>query len=302
MLIQKESVEAIRLLRKEQLKSRLNALPTHSDSFRKVYLVGSALLIGVLSTTWLAYWKYSNKEFSEPIALEESNASQVKEEFMMQLPILTEPYQNVVSKEDSQKDTDRETSLKTTQSLKLRVIPKKSTHQFENNQKNSKAFGLSNIKKVKVQSLNAQNVLPLVNASQMPEMKKLRELLDKENVVKIDNIKFAKKAKISKAYLNALNDMDKGIYEGKNQLSLEAIAAQKVLMYQYYNNELFLFNNTAIGKELSYVEDGVKRCYLYYQNNYYELQDNQIEPTTPKSVDDEVLIQKLDAFRTKIYH
>lgn len=94
---------------------------------------------------------------------------------------------------------------------------------------------------------------------------------------------------------------DKGIFDGKNEASLESISAKNKLSYQYYNNELFLYNNTSKGQEIRLKEGEIQKIYLYYEKNYYELNENQIEKVELRPITNSELINKLEKARKEIY-
>ncbi|WP_027000181.1 hypothetical protein [Eisenibacter elegans] len=65
------------------------------------------------------------------------------------------------------------------------------------------------------------------------------------------------------------------------------------LSYQYYNNRLFLYNNTSRGIMYSLDINGENRKFLYYEGDFYELNSHQVEKTEALQVSDSLILKQL---------
>ncbi|EAY30725.1 hypothetical protein [Microscilla marina] len=75
--------------------------------------------------------------------------------------------------------------------------------------------------------------------------------------------------------------------------SSAAVPQNKELLYQYYNDGLFLTNSESKGYQIPLESHGITKHYLYYQGKVYELKPNQVEPVPPKQVTDQKIIDQV---------
>jgi hypothetical protein len=89
-------------------------------------------------------------------------------------------------------------------------------------------------------------------------------------------------------------DSDLGIFDGKHNKTLENDQQGHRLLYQYYGGKLFIFSKNVRGRELHLDEKGGnKRHFLYYDKQFYEFFDNQVEKSELKPVNQPELIDRL---------
>jgi hypothetical protein len=75
--------------------------------------------------------------------------------------------------------------------------------------------------------------------------------------------------------------------------SSAAVPQNKELLYQYYNDGLFLTNSESKSYQIPLESHGITKHYLYYQGKVYELKPNQVEPVAPKQVTDQNIIKQV---------
>jgi len=69
--------------------------------------------------------------------------------------------------------------------------------------------------------------------------------------------------------------------------------------YKYYSNKLFLYgfdNSTAAVNILEFNKGGKKQLFIYTNNKYYQIKDNQLEITPLKVIEDQSTINQLNSF------
>ncbi len=94
-------------------------------------------------------------------------------------------------------------------------------------------------------------------------------------------------------YQMSKKDNDLGIFDGKLDKTLENDTQGHKLLYQYYSGKLFVYSKNVRGTELHLDEKGNKRHFLYYDKQFYEFFDNQMEKSELKPVSQPELIDKL---------
>lgn len=99
-------------------------------------------------------------------------------------------------------------------------------------------------------------------------------------------------------------DTDNGAFDRNSEIehSLERVMASKMLRYQYYNGQLWLYNNTNSGKQLHTLIDGKERHFLYYENVYYEFFESQMTETLMKPIRDKKILSLVKEMITQATH
>ncbi len=275
--LQQEILRAIQSQRKHELKARLGQLSVPSSpkaSLGRALILGTMLLLGSS-----AYWVYTQWYLQEPNPQTVPSLVQTSpsHELMPEPPpnsetaILAEPLMEeaVTEKEVVEKVAVQET---------LQAL----SHEYPKSAKSIKSKKL------------AVNPKPVIIE---------RNINDPEKAdAKAGTIRTAFKTEL------VLDDPEeqelvKGIFDGSNKPNLEDIAQknQNRLRYQYYNNELFLYNSNSAGRTFRIKQNEEERVYLYYNENYYLLHEPQIQSKDLKPIQDISLIRQLDQIRIQIY-
>lgn len=285
--IQKEIIDAIRAQRRIQLKQRLSGIPVNTsstDNFYRAVLLGTALVAGLFSIFWFTKGLDSQiaqeqlrQEEKASVQSPQTKSSQPSSTILTDVAELNQSEANS-AQEISENNTDQVAQYQTESAPRtIRVNARRLTSPVNS-------------------TLKPVESLPLVPV-------KVELSVDKEESVQkqVENFQA-----ISKLALNAPNNQPikeevKGIFDGPNEARLEDLAARNRLSYQYYNNQLFLYNNRSWGRELRMEIDGQEELFLYYESEYYHLNKNQVERTEPCPIKDQAMIKKLDALRIQLY-
>jgi hypothetical protein len=267
--LQSEIVEAICEHRKTELKHRLNNVqvePTPILYLPKTTFVGTivaaSLLTGVL--VFFDSQEKSNQKKNNPIV---ANVPKVQE-------YKTESRSNTIEKAQTQTPTP------TTQSNPVTV----NTLISDNNTVAKPTQEVS--VPTRQATLRKENILPtLVKTNLKEEGKTTLKVINIQNITKEENVVLDIER----------TDSDNGVYDrmSEDEISLEHLAARQRLKYQFYNNQLFLYNANSVGKKLQLEVNGKKRHFLYYEGDYYEFYENQMTETEMKIVQDSRLISFL---------
>lgn len=274
---QEEIIEAIRLNRKLELKARLNAIQVNQSPLSqlpRITWIGTAtlavgLLLGVV-ILGTDLFEISSPDIQNPPKAK-TNLTQ------KQAPSASEL---------SQKDN---TTVITSPELSSDHPTNTATNSLDQalDQENSDT-SISSVPVAK------QELITQDTYTYDLKINKPRRFMSK-----VDNILGAQKE------IYAIDPEDeedvKGIFDGTNEANLEEIAHRNQLSYQYYNEELFLYNYQGSYKIIRIYIKEEERHFLYYQNQYYELNTNQVEKKELRAISNSDLIELLNLARAKFY-
>ncbi|MDX2302486.1 MAG: hypothetical protein NW226_06775 [Microscillaceae bacterium] len=274
---QEEIIEAIRLNRKLELKARLNAIQVNQSplsQLSRITWIGTAtlamgLLLGVVILR-ADLFEISSSDIQNPpkakINLKQKQAPSVSEL--------------------SQKDN---TTASTSPELSSDHPTNTATNSLD------QALDQENLDT----SISSVPVAKQELISQDTYTYDLKINKPRRFMSKVDNILGAQKE------IYAIDPEDeegvKGIFDGTNEANLEEIAHRNQLSYQYYNEELFLYNYQGSYKIIRIYIKEEERHFLYYQNQYYELNTNQVEKKELRAISNSDLIELLNLARAKFY-
>ena len=262
---QKETVDAIRHHRKMELKQRLNNIQIDSPfmyQLPKVAIIGTFAIVSMVA----GFFVFNNQ-------------TPVKNQQAVEV-ILDDKSSDKMKQLESEEVLDNQNQEVTTNSENEEVIAETNT-----------------------KITTPAPVYPLVPSQQKTEPKE-ESTIDKVNkeTSKTANILSSSKEESKNAFKVQETDPEKGVFDGKDKISLESIASNKKLKYQYSNGKLFLFNNTTKGREVNMEINGKNQLFLYYENDYYELNDEQFEIAEAKKVNDKILIEKLNKRKKELFN
>lgn len=278
--LQQDIVEAIRQSREKELKHRLNALPVSSSptlptmtSFSKVALVGTLFLSVALMSILLSFEpekQHSQRMQNQQIDAPRNNQEQlirktdeqaIEERAIKEFPVISDmPVVALKVEKEAPKQTTQKAAVRST----------------ENQVKSNKAI-------LATEQTLGKNTHVLANLS------------DKLQKQKINTLHYTRKEPASSAQFEYYDvNQDKRVYDGQNEESLESIATKNKLSYQYYDDMLFMYNNVSRGEKISIKdENSALRYFLYYEGEFYELNENQIERTELSPIRNQKLIRQL---------
>ncbi len=284
---QKEIIEAIRHRRKSELKARLDNIQvgtSHSLYFSKSVLISSAIALISLCAfiTWLLISPQNQSKTNSGENLADSPkrlATRTPQKIQPEHKLTIEP-----ELPSSAIPQEIQVSTPVEPFQENRSRPQAS--QTFREQKPSREFRPRPIRTDA--NSYSQAHLPLVNEAASP-------------AVKAKHIASSLKEEVAYAYLPNEEEGVKGIFDGTNEVKLEDIAARNQLSYQYINGEVFLYNHKTKWLKINIKVDGEEKTFIYYEQEYYELNRNQIEVKELLPISDTTLVQKLDQQRIEVY-
>lgn len=295
--LQKDIYDALCETRKNELKTRLNKV--NIEPYTPFYTLPKTALFGTLAvatilTGFLVYFDINkNKNFipksqdknivvlppsitpSPTITDNNPISHKEDEEFVPISPIVIDKSDNkeeldIVELQQQLDEKIRLENVKTFEpevvDLRLRNLPKKEE--------------------------NVKNISPTLIVI-APETHNL-DKAPQAKIKNLRNIKNNKKENSTLAYQERSSDNDLGIFDGKNEATLETIAEKNKLSYQYYNGKLFLINPSVRGKEIHISYRGKVRHFLLYEQEYFEFFDDRYEKTDLLPVKEAYLIDVLN--------
>lgn len=266
--IQRETVEQLQILRKAQIKARLNNINVHEGSRHQLtrwIWIGSAaavLLFGIFSWNLI-------KPLDTPSEnkIEKSNQifSLEKQDKRVQK---TEDEQNLPPKEESK---DKTVELAENESLST-------------------------------QQIAPQYVAAKVNSTQIASQK---EVLGAKHTKEVANLELASENSLVFHYPNAeerdaytfeINPEEelKGVFDGSEPPSLEEQDKQNQLRYQHYDEQIFTNTDFKFGPIMMMVGNQQK-TFVYHEGYFYELLTEQYEQKPAAKVHNHTLIDRLKA-------
>lgn len=286
---QKEIIEAIRERRKNELKKRLDNITVESFSFyelsRTLWISLTLLSVSVLLIfTAIKVFDRVPTSQSKTALSQESTSKTQAPELSQVSPVPPE------EKMENQEEKELESvspAYSSPQSQMTMAIPAKSVESPK------ERIPAAQPARDKVYNAPLATRQPLDLNQEVDD----RTLIDS----KVSNIYSAQKDNSSATSAAGSEDDVKGIFDGTNEANLEEIAERNKLNYQYYNNKLFLYPRGAHGKSIKLYNKGLERTFLYYESNYYELKESQVDTQQATPIRDETLIQELDKIRLEKY-
>lgn len=143
--------------------------------------------------------------------------------------------------------------------------------------------------------------LPYLNTITPNKEKKTKpEVID--NIASISQVKTARsnyqnvlQKRVRQNRVEKQNTNPREIASKKEETSgsSAAVPQNKELLYQFYNDQVFLKNNETRGYQIPLESNGITKYYLYYQEKVYELKPNQVEPVPLKQVTDQEIIKRV---------
>lgn len=302
---QQEIVDAIRFKRKLELKSRLDKVPIDSIQIFHLprlalagTLVAASLIMGVL-----VFFEYKEEQVIKNITSKISNHFPKNESIVIRPEKSTEstelsevsPSNQLNSNEESINDEQKEVWKK------QGVKDKNKSSNTKNNQlvleeSISKIATLPTSKDKPTQKANDLGITEQISKLNLSKIdkedksrKKIGFVLDKESYIDIPSLS------------RKDTDNDVGIFDGKNESTLENSARINKLSYQHYNGVLFVYNDNASRKEQFTLNDnGVVRHFLYYEETFYEFFTDVTTTTEMLLVTDTELVELLSTKRKEI--
>ena len=287
---QGQIIEAIQMSRKTELKARLNAIQIQQSPFQQlprfVWFVGTSILVGALLIAVFFPYEQTNK----------------------QLTIQSSPLNNkskpLVIKDKAPKTTEGKSRVDESAIQEKETQPKPSVNypkQRENSMYTAQPTSTTELDDAQNSSeLSTLNQKTNHNlATHLPYRYDSKANKSKRFMSKIDNILESQKD----TYAFEADDEEdvKGIFDGTNEANLEEIAQRNILSYQYYNDQLFLYNYQGSYKVIRTFIDKQERHFLHYEGRFYELKTPQIEKRELRSVNDSTLINNLQQLVSKLY-
>jgi hypothetical protein len=269
--LQKDIVEALKSNRKAQLKDRLNNIEVNintSTAYTGLKVAASILLAGLISFGAYNYISF-NKNQSENTIGANNNIALTNSEKI----------------NSSNTRSNEVIIIESTKANKTSIIgneTKKTTTS-----KNQTGSGITSKEAGPVTPviIESNNLTPF-NAPQV------NDRYDEGDGIKTDN-----KINMPKS------DVGNAFGEGSlDNLKVQTIKEKSHnLFYQYYNNKLFLYGDFDSKPyeilELNTIKD--KQLYLYFESNYYNLKQNQMDITSLTVIKDKETFSSLEKVRNK---
>lgn len=292
--LQKNIYEAICEVRKNELKDRLNKL--NIEPTAPFYALPKAALIGTLAvasvlTGLLVYFDYQKDKGI-------LNKTSITKD-VITLPPHIAPSQTTTDNTPPPVENNQNT-VKNAPFVNLENNLLKDKHNISFAKENNK--NIQNINLHKKLEPSDTEILDLRGKNLQQKIKLVKETspiivftapethhLDKPVSSKLKNLRALKGNQKQNNHHNlAYNikdaDSDLGIFDGKNEPTLETMAEKNKLSYQYYNGKLFLFDPMVRGKEIHVTYKGKVRHFLYYEQEFFEFFDNSYQKTDLKRV------------------
>ncbi len=287
--------DAIFEARKKELKAHFNTLDVEPTgtlfNMPRTALVGSLLVASVM-TSMLTYFDvykeyhtfFKPKSYTEQVAQKNIPSQN------------TQNLENVNEQQNNAQNQNNETANDNVEiKIKLEVQNNNANLQNTNSKIDANAgIAMENTKKTSPNTTNVVENLEMEKSTlNRTQNQKLHTLLNVKprNEQKPEEDKFEVANNLT--YQTNKQDDDLGIFDGKRNTTLENDLKGNKLSYQYYGNKLFLYSNNVRGKELHLDEKTGKRHFLYYDKQFFEFFDNQIEKTELKPVTQPELIDRL---------
>ncbi|HXA01662.1 MAG TPA: hypothetical protein VNW99_06725 [Cytophagaceae bacterium] len=263
--LQKDIIESLKEHRKAQLKNRLNNIDvTTTTNYTGLKVAASILLAGLISFAGYNYLN-NNKKNNQNIPVTNNT--------------VISPEKTVITNNSKPEViTEKEKTNNTTNNIDI-----KGTVITSNQSSNSTIITRTTrtITQTTVESVN-----PAFNT---PDVKDRHE--------EGDGIKSDNNISMPKGDVGNNNDES-----SLDNLKIEKIKDKKHnLFYQYYNNKLFLYGDFDSKPyeilELNTLKD--KQLYLYFEDKYYGLKQNQIDITALELISNKETLHKLNEIRNK---
>jgi hypothetical protein len=267
--LQRDIIETLKEHRKAQLKNRLNNidLTTGTSSYAGLKVAASILFAGLIS---FGAYNYLSNVRKDNTSISSGNNSVV----------VTSPGKTITNNGSDGVIAENQKSVNAVspEAIKENVIAKKEVGK--NTTLTSTDRSTVNKKVVEPGSE------PVFNT---PEVK---DKYEESDVIRTDN---------------NIN-MPKGDFGNTNgESTLDNLKIEKIkdknhnLFYQYYSNKLFLYGDFDSKPyeilELNTIKD--KQLYLYFEDKYYGLNQNQTDMTALSVIKDKETLEKLNAIRNK---
>lgn len=298
VFLQKDIYDALCKTRKDELKARLNKInvePTASFyALPRTALFGT-LAIASIMTGLLVYFDINKKQDFLP---------KTQNKNIIVLPPAITPSPSITDNDPASHKEDEEATpitpiliVKQNQDeLDLVELQNQLDEKIQNEVRKVSEPEIVDLrlKKFPKKETIIKDISPILVVS-IPETHNL----DKTPQAKIKNLRSIKNNSKKKqsgtlAYETRNNDSDLGIFDGKNEASLESIAEKNKLGYQYYNGKLFLIDPSVKGKEIHLNYNGKTRHFLLYDQEFFEFFDNRYEKSDLQSVKEPDLIDLLN--------
>ncbi len=290
--LQKDIYEALCEARKSDLKARLNKI--NIEPYTPFYTLPRTALFGTLAiatllTGFLVYFDISKNEKFVP---------KTQDKNIVVLPPAITPSPTITDNNPISHKEDEEFAIVSpiivnTNLIKEEIDLVEIEKQVE---EKVKAFEPEivnlRLKNIPKKEPTIKNISPTIIVSESETHN-----LDKAPQAKVKNlraIKNNKKENLTLAYQERGSDDDLGIFDGKNEPSLETMAEKNKLSYQYYNGKLFLIDPNVKGKEIHFSYKGKIRHFLLYEQEYFEFFDDRYEKTELQIVKESDLIDLLN--------
>jgi len=272
--LQKDIVESIKAHRKAQLKSRLNNIQIETaTNYAGLKVAASILLAGLISFGGYNYLK-SDKDNQNAIvnsnsASENTTAANASDKT------------NAISNNEAIAIESNPSVTNNTSSNDI-----KGTVIAKNQSGNTTTYTRTTRTVVSTQTTVESNNLPIFNT---PEVKDRYE--DSDGIKTENNINMPKGDVGNSNGEGSLDNLKVQVMKDKNHN----------LFYQYYNNKLFLYGDFDSKPyellELNTIKD--KQLYLFFEDKYYGLKQNQIDITSLPLIKDKETLSNLELIRNK---
>lgn len=297
--IKNASVDA----RKKELKARLSAINVEAPtmfSIPRTALVGSIMVASVMTSILVYFDTYKEHHIFAP----SQNTQQTRKNVGNNAKNIQHlRSQNNPKQENIHNNTNDNTPTKTqeinnpapqisytnAQNVAGRLAintPKSTTEQQEtkaqeNQTKTEKSIFIAQPLDINVKVINRSTTQKAITLSSIKP--RTEGKAETKQQAETNNI----------AYQTPKKDNDLGIFDGKQEKTLEHDTQGQKLLYQCYNGKLFVFSKHIKGTELHLDEKSGKRHFLYYDKQFFEFFENQVEKTELRPVNQPELIDRL---------
>jgi len=269
---QKDIINGIQVYRKEELKNRLVQIPvvgteTILQSLTTLKTAGiAAISTGVVITAVLFYNANNQQSVTNEKNISENNPMAVEEETS---PEKEQPVELLEKAANSSIESSGENASESTE--EQQVLSKGTTVKTESEEKQVN---------VSIQETEpAEEIAPLE-----PDL--IDNFDESDNLPKVSSI--------------GKKDITNISTKGETSIAVEKIDdGIHNFHYKYFNNKLYLYGSfgQSMYEHIEVNPDNQKRLFLSYNNNYFEIKDNQKNITRLREIVDASIKAKLDSIR-----
>lgn len=276
MLLQRDIVQALQETRRMELKARLNSVEVGAGSFSTavgIKIAAGVALIGLIGT---GIYLYLNQQPAETAALaaeklELTNYPQTDSYSVPAIPVVVETTAPAIE-EEQQQTTAPAPELASAPSVPAAATP----------------------------ALIVKNSAPAKAAEEKKEVSRKEVQIQKPSLLNsFGDAEFIAGTEQAEVPVDAMSRNRQ--FASKN-IEISAQPHDKYnFHYQFYDNRLYIYGefNQKPYEILEINTEGTTIYYLYFENNYYGLKDNQQKLTKLRRISNDKLIKELEITRTK---